>query len=197
MLIQKFSLGKVSVYELISSLNEQNNILHRYFSTIRDTYNNYFTLRSMAFFNTYTGGTPLIPPYVPTDNNNTPPTPYPPTSGGGNAGGGGGYDGSTSGNYPTDPNQPVPQDPYLGGSPQITVLFLSQFKGFKSSDSQGCLRRCDEMLALVGAHRSGKQIMMTNLSDNGRAGTALSNAQTGINIINSTLENSGKPIIVC
>ena len=50
MLIRKFSLGKVSVYELTSAQNEQNNILHRYFSIIKDTYNSYFTLRSMALY---------------------------------------------------------------------------------------------------------------------------------------------------
>ena len=48
MLIQKFSLGKVSVYELTTTQNEQNNALQRYYSAIRNTYNSYFTLRSMA-----------------------------------------------------------------------------------------------------------------------------------------------------
>jgi outer membrane protein TolC len=50
MLIQKFSLGKVSVYELTTAQNEQNNALQRYYSAIRNTYNSYFTLRSMALY---------------------------------------------------------------------------------------------------------------------------------------------------
>lgn len=50
MLIKKFSLGKVSVYELTSAQSEQYNALQRYYSAIRDTYNNYFTLRTMALY---------------------------------------------------------------------------------------------------------------------------------------------------
>ena len=50
MLIQKFSLGKVSVYELTAAQNEQNNAMQRYYSAIRDSYNSYFTLRTMALY---------------------------------------------------------------------------------------------------------------------------------------------------
>ncbi|MDD2283948.1 MAG: TolC family protein [Paludibacter sp.] len=50
MLIQKFSLGKVSVYELTTAQSEQNNAMQRYYSAIRDTYNSYFILRSMALY---------------------------------------------------------------------------------------------------------------------------------------------------
>lgn len=50
MLVRKFSLGKVSVYELTSAQSEQNNALQRYYSAIRDTYNSYFTLRTMALY---------------------------------------------------------------------------------------------------------------------------------------------------
>lgn len=50
MLIQKFSLGKVSVYELTTAQNEQDNAMQHYYSAIRDTYSNYFTLRNMALF---------------------------------------------------------------------------------------------------------------------------------------------------
>ena len=50
MLIQKFSLGKVSVYELTAAQSEQNNSVQRYYSAIRDTYNSYFSLRSVALY---------------------------------------------------------------------------------------------------------------------------------------------------
>jgi outer membrane protein TolC len=50
MLIQKFSLGKVSVYELTAAQSEQNNAVQRYYSAIRDTYNSYFSLRSVALY---------------------------------------------------------------------------------------------------------------------------------------------------
>ena len=49
-LIQKFSLGKVSVYELTAAQSDQNNAMQRYYSAIRDTYNSYFTLRTMALY---------------------------------------------------------------------------------------------------------------------------------------------------
>lgn len=50
MLIQKFSLGKVSVYELTTAQEEQNNAMRRYYSSIRDAYNSYFTIRTMALY---------------------------------------------------------------------------------------------------------------------------------------------------
>lgn len=50
MLMQKFSLGKVSVYELTTAQSEQDNAMHRYYTAIRDTYSSYFTLRSMALY---------------------------------------------------------------------------------------------------------------------------------------------------
>lgn len=50
MLVQKFSLGKVSVYELTAAQSEQNNAMQRYYSAIRDTYNSYFTLRTMTLY---------------------------------------------------------------------------------------------------------------------------------------------------
>lgn len=50
MLVQKFSLGKVSVYELSTAQNDQNNAMQRYYAAIRDTYNSYFTLRGMALY---------------------------------------------------------------------------------------------------------------------------------------------------
>lgn len=49
-LIQKFSLGKVSVYELTAAQNDQNSAMQRYYSAIRDTYDIYFTLRSLALY---------------------------------------------------------------------------------------------------------------------------------------------------
>lgn len=50
MLVRKFSLGKVSAYELTSAQNQQNTALQRYYSAIRDTYDSYFTLRTMALY---------------------------------------------------------------------------------------------------------------------------------------------------
>lgn len=50
MLIRKFSLGKVSVYELVSAQGEQNSAMERYYAAIRDTYSSYFTLRTMALY---------------------------------------------------------------------------------------------------------------------------------------------------
>lgn len=55
MLMQKFSLGKVSVYELTTAQSEQNNAMQRYYSAIRDTYNSYFTLRSMTLYDFKSG----------------------------------------------------------------------------------------------------------------------------------------------
>lgn len=50
MLIQKFSLGKISMYELTAAQSEQNNAMQRYYSAIKDSYNSYFRLRSMALY---------------------------------------------------------------------------------------------------------------------------------------------------
>lgn len=50
MLLHKFSIGRVSVYMLTDSQEEQNNALKRYYSAIRDTYSSYFTLRSLALY---------------------------------------------------------------------------------------------------------------------------------------------------
>lgn len=50
MLIQKFSLGKVSVYELTAAQNDQNSAMQRYYTAIRDSYDSYFSLRSLALY---------------------------------------------------------------------------------------------------------------------------------------------------
>lgn len=50
MLIQKFSLGKVSVYELTAAQSDQSSAMQRYYSAIRDTYDSFFTLRTMALY---------------------------------------------------------------------------------------------------------------------------------------------------
>lgn len=49
-LMQKFSLGKASVYELTTAQNEQSNAMQRYYSAIRDSYESYFSLRSLALY---------------------------------------------------------------------------------------------------------------------------------------------------
>lgn len=50
MLVKKFSLGKVSVYELVTVQRELNNAMQRYYSAIRDVYNEYFSLRHLALY---------------------------------------------------------------------------------------------------------------------------------------------------
>lgn len=50
MLVRKFTLGKVSVYELTTAQNDQNNAMQRYYSAIKDSYDSYFTLRSLALY---------------------------------------------------------------------------------------------------------------------------------------------------
>ena len=50
MLVQKFTLGKVSVYELTTALNDQNDAMQRYYTAIRDSFDSYFSLRNMALY---------------------------------------------------------------------------------------------------------------------------------------------------
>ena len=50
MQVQKFTLGKVSVYELTTALNDQNDAMQRYYTAIRDSFDSYFSLRSMALY---------------------------------------------------------------------------------------------------------------------------------------------------
>ncbi|HHV84569.1 MAG TPA: TolC family protein [Petrimonas sp.] len=50
MQVQKFTLGKVSVYELTTALNDQNDTMQRYYTAIRDSFDNYFSLRNMALY---------------------------------------------------------------------------------------------------------------------------------------------------
>ncbi len=50
MLVKKFSLGKISVYELIAVQREQNNAMQRYYSAIKDVYTEYFSLRHLALY---------------------------------------------------------------------------------------------------------------------------------------------------
>ena len=50
MQVQKFTLGKVSVYELTTALNDQNEAMQRYYKAIRDSFDSYFSLRNMALY---------------------------------------------------------------------------------------------------------------------------------------------------
>lgn len=50
MQVQKFTLGKVSVYELTTALNDQNDAMQRYYTAIRDSFDSYFSLRNMALY---------------------------------------------------------------------------------------------------------------------------------------------------
>ncbi|MFK2319132.1 hypothetical protein ACIXO5_03305 [Bacteroides fragilis] len=50
MLTKKFSLGKVSVYELTTAQKERNDAMQRYYSAIKDSYESFFTLRNLALY---------------------------------------------------------------------------------------------------------------------------------------------------
>ena len=50
MLTKKFSLGKVSVYELATAQKERNDAMQRYYSAIKDSYESFFTLRNLALY---------------------------------------------------------------------------------------------------------------------------------------------------
>lgn len=50
MLVKKFLLGKVSVYELTAAQNDQNSAMQRYYTAIRDSYDSYFSLRTLALY---------------------------------------------------------------------------------------------------------------------------------------------------
>lgn len=50
MLVQKFSLGKVAIYELTTAQEKQNTSMQQYYSTINDVYRDYFTLRHMTLY---------------------------------------------------------------------------------------------------------------------------------------------------
>lgn len=50
MLVQKFSLGKISVYELTSARRDQNTTMQQYYVAIKDVYREYFSLRHMALY---------------------------------------------------------------------------------------------------------------------------------------------------
>ncbi|MDD4697880.1 MAG: TolC family protein [Fermentimonas sp.] len=50
MLVQKFIMGKVSVYELTTAQNSQNIAMNRYYSAIRNSFDSYFSLRSIALY---------------------------------------------------------------------------------------------------------------------------------------------------
>ena len=70
------------------------------------------------------------------------------------------------------------------------------FSGYNPSDSDGCKRRCDEMLDSTGtvSAGSGSKIEMTG-NKNGAAGNATNKATTGIYIIDDNLSKQ-RPIIV-
>lgn len=55
MLVKKFSLGKVSAYELATGQKDQNAALQRYYDALRAAYANYFALRHLALFDFRTG----------------------------------------------------------------------------------------------------------------------------------------------
>ena len=50
MLVHKFTLGKVAIYELITAQKTQNVTMQQYYSTIKDAYINYFSLCHMTLY---------------------------------------------------------------------------------------------------------------------------------------------------
>lgn len=48
--VQKFSLGKISIYELVTMQKEQATAIQRYYNAVRDVWDNYFTLQKMALY---------------------------------------------------------------------------------------------------------------------------------------------------
>lgn len=50
MLVQKFILGKVSVYELTNAQREQNSAMQQYYNAMKDVYTNYYSLRHLALY---------------------------------------------------------------------------------------------------------------------------------------------------
>jgi outer membrane protein TolC len=55
MLVLKFSMGKVSVYELTNAQQEQNTAMQRYYDAIKEAYESYFALRHLTLFDFKTG----------------------------------------------------------------------------------------------------------------------------------------------
>lgn len=49
-LVRKFSLEKVSIFELTNAQKEQNEAMERYCAAIKDVYTNYYSLREMALY---------------------------------------------------------------------------------------------------------------------------------------------------
>lgn len=50
LLVEKFSLGKVAVNELTTAQYKQNTTMQQYYSTIKNVYSDYFTLRHMSLY---------------------------------------------------------------------------------------------------------------------------------------------------
>lgn len=50
MMMKKFILGKVSLYEITSAQSERHNAMQRFYSAIKGSFNNYLKLRNMALF---------------------------------------------------------------------------------------------------------------------------------------------------
>jgi outer membrane protein TolC len=49
-LVHKFSLEKVSIFELTSAQKEQNDAMKRYYAAIKDVYTNYYALREITLY---------------------------------------------------------------------------------------------------------------------------------------------------
>ena len=81
------------------------------------------------------------------------------------------------------------------------VLSPKDFRGFKQSESNGCFKRCNEMLAKANCTLKPfevggeNDIAMTNYDTNGRPTTASENVSKGIKYISNQLLQ-GHPVIV-
>lgn len=124
--------------------------------------------------------------------------PWAPDGNTGNQGGNGGMagGGNTGGGTPSGGGS---GSSHSGGDeyPDIPdVISTSAFKGLTKKD--GCFDRCKEMLFNANGNWSGKdgqEIPMANSSNIGRATTAASTFEEGLDYIDSQLKQ-GKPVIV-
>lgn len=51
MAVKGFALGELSVYELTSARQKQNETMRQYYSAMKDAYVSYFRLRNIALYN--------------------------------------------------------------------------------------------------------------------------------------------------
>ncbi len=75
------------------------------------------------------------------------------------------------------------------------ILSPSDFKGYRSDDKQGCLRRCEEMLKKANCSLSGGEIAMTKSNSLGRATEPTTSFSEGCSYIDAQLAME-HPVVV-